>query len=73
MSLPDKLNTKIGEILLYASAIEELHEIATTAVGYLKDIIYLNHMQDPKALDSVIWEAKEILESFKIFVDIGED
>lgn len=69
----DSLNTKTGEILSYAAAIEELHEIATTAVGYLKDIIFLNHMQDPKALNLMIWEAKEILESYKIFVDIGED
>lgn len=69
----DSLNTKSGEILSYAAAIEELHEIATVAIAYLKDIIYLNHMQDLKTLDSVIWEAKEILESYKIFVDIGED
>jgi hypothetical protein len=67
MSLPENLSLKMGEILKYAASIEELHEIAESAVNYLQDIIYLNHMQDAKALNNVIWEAKDILESFGIF------
>lgn len=69
----EKLSLDIQQILEYSNSIERLHNIAYAAIFYLKEIIILNHCQEAKQLNKVILEAQDILESYNIFVDTGED